>query len=146
MLLCGTAAMAQILGVQHDDLHCCPSHSNAETKGFLCLRCGVYLEMAMVGNPVSDLVCICVQSHYRDASATILNLQILGVRHDDLHCCPFHSSAESKGFLCLLCRLLLENALVGNPLLFLYACVRSHYISATVLNLQAIGVQHDVQH
>lgn len=77
---------------------------------------------------------------------TAATAQILGVQHDDLHCCPSHSSAESKGFLGLLCRLLLENALVGNPLLFLYACVRSHYISATVLNLQAIGVQHDVQH
>jgi hypothetical protein len=29
-------------------------------KGFLCLRCGVYLQMAMVENPVSNLVCICV--------------------------------------------------------------------------------------
>lgn len=116
-------------------------------RGSCVFGVGYILEMAIVGNPISDLVCICVQSHCRDASATILNLQILGVRHDDLHCCPFHSSAESKGFLCLLCRLLLENDLVGNPIcLFLYACVRSHSISATILNLQTIEVQDDVQH
>lgn len=89
--------MALILGVQHDDLHCCPSHSSAESKGFLCLLCWLWLEMAMAGNPISNLVCTCVQSHYMDACAAILNLQILGVRDGDLHCCPLHSLLNQRG-------------------------------------------------